>query len=61
MDLMNLLNYISAFIGNGLLYIVLWGITIYVIIWLVRELYYWAKYHLMGLFRGNDWNQYRRR
>ena len=52
---------INLSIANIAMNVVLWAIAVYAIVWLIKELYFWVKYHLMGLLEQRKWNQFRRR
>ena len=41
-------------------YIAIWVVVGLVALWIITELYYWAKFHIMGLLKQRKWNQFRR-
>ena len=55
-----LTNWIIS-ISLSLEYIAIWVVVGLVALWIIRELYYWAKFHVIGLLNQRKWNQFRRR
>ena len=58
------MNELTNWITNmclSLEYIAIWVIVGLVVLWIVRELYYWVKFHIIGLLNQRKWNQFRRR